>query len=166
MDNLEIVSIEFAKEGQVARIEAIPVHITLQCNNWTFPDALDISEFFKSLRLSGLSPLFTCAVCGVFCCSGYYVDIRASADNWQISNRYECSNPDKLIEAFTFQIPWWQIRRISAQIQEAIQRIPQQHPHLQQYVGTTRIPSAERIDELVSECPFGRSESLNEGKLA
>jgi hypothetical protein len=164
MDKLEIAKIEFAKEGQVARIEAIPVHIALQCDNWIFPDALDITEFFKSLNLNGLSPLFTCAICGVFCCSGYYVDIRTSDDYWQISNRYDCSNPDKLVEEIRFQIPWWQVRQIGNQIQEAIQCIPRQYPYLQQYVGTARLPTVEKVDELISACPFLRPEALSEGQ--
>jgi hypothetical protein len=154
MDKLEVASIKFAKEGQVTRIEAIPLYVQLRANNWIFPDALDLSQFLNSLNFNGLLPLFTCSVCGQFGCSGYYVDIRVQDQYWQIANRYDCIDSEKLLETFSYQIPWWQIDKILTELQQVIQDLPTRYPYLQPYLGTTWIPSMAQFSQSVADCPY------------
>jgi hypothetical protein len=157
VDKLEIAGIKFAKEGQVTRIEALPLSVQLRANNWIFPDVLDLTQFLKSLNFNGLLPLFTCAVCGQFGCSGYYVDIRVQDRSWQIANRYDCTDPEKLLETFCYQIPWWQIGKIVTELRQAIQDLPTTHPYLQQHIGTAWIPSIGQINQSVADCPYLQS---------
>jgi hypothetical protein len=133
MDSLEIANIRYAKQGQVERIESIPMVVTLSVSGEPFADALDISEFLHTLKISGISPLFTCAACGIFCCSGYYVGIEHTEDHYILHNTYSCSDVDKVIDNFRYEIPWWQTQQVLQGLFKAVEIIPKQYPYLEKY---------------------------------
>ena len=135
MDRLEIISIDFAKAGQVERIESIPIVAKLSVNGTLFPDALDIHEFLRTLKVSGISPLFTCAACGKFCCSGYYVGIEHTEAHYILHNTYDCSDADEIIDTFKYEIPWWQIEQVLQSLSKAVETLPKQNRYLEKYTS-------------------------------
>src|SRR5262249_39221291 len=101
----------------------------------------------------GLSPLFTCSICGTFCCCDCYVDIHTTDEFWQVTNRYDCVDSEKQLQSFSYQVPSWQIQEIVAELREAIQSIRIKCPYLQKYVGNC-LPAVDQRNQFVAECPY------------
>ena len=78
-------------------------------NGRRMPNVFDLAAWFPAVAEDGLAPLFTCG-CGVFGCSGYYVDIECAPDAWVWRNRYTPVADFILRRTFGDPIPWDRVR--------------------------------------------------------
>jgi hypothetical protein len=143
------IDLRFAHKAQVKAAESIPLVVTLRVEQKIFADALDISEFLKSLTETGLRPLFTCKNCGTFGCGGYYVEIEHSEEYYIINGSYQYLRPHESIDTTRYDIPWWQMQKLVKQLRDAIASIPHHHD-LENYVGTGWLPSLDDLDAAIN----------------